>query len=128
MKNKTELGMMAKVYMDSSQTVPDQYFITVLRAKLAEPDCLTRGWLMDGFPHMKSQVEELFRLGIVPDKVTSQPALSVSPSLRTLCTLWGVRIVFVSGNFELFKLKLRPAGCSKIQGGRNKTQENFGIF
>ncbi|GIL93290.1 hypothetical protein Vretimale_15687 [Volvox reticuliferus] len=66
---KTALGLEAKEYMDASKTVPDRFFFTVLRKRLAEPNCVARGWVLDGFPHTHIQCVELEEMGIVPDKV-----------------------------------------------------------
>lgn len=52
--------------------LPPRFFFEVLTQRLAEPDCVARGWLLDGFPHTAEQCEELGRRGISPDKV-SQP-------------------------------------------------------
>ncbi len=46
-----------------------RFFFEVLAQRLAEPDCVARGWLLDGFPHTAEQCEELARRGISPDKV-----------------------------------------------------------
>ncbi|GLC37755.1 Adenylate kinase [Pleodorina starrii] len=68
-RQRSELGMQAKEYMDASKTVPDRFFFEVLRNRLAEPDCVARGWVLDGFPHTGPQCAELESLGINPDKV-----------------------------------------------------------
>jgi hypothetical protein len=58
-KAKTKLGLEAKVYMDKSKTVPDEYFFQLLAIRLQQPDCRANGWLLDGFPHTQPQAEAL---------------------------------------------------------------------
>jgi adenylate kinase family enzyme len=41
----------------------------ILTARLSTPDCLARGWLLDGFPHTKGQAARLAAAGFEPDKV-----------------------------------------------------------
>lgn len=55
--------------MDSSKTVPDRFFYEALQQRLARPDCVARGWLLDGFPHTREQCHALQAMGVVPDKV-----------------------------------------------------------
>ena len=49
-KEGTPLGTQAKGYMDRGELVPDEVIIGVVKDRLAEPDCLEKGWLLDGFP------------------------------------------------------------------------------
>ena len=55
----TELGMKAKEYMDKGELVPDELVIDLLKARLDEPDCEERGFLLDGFPRTVAQAEAL---------------------------------------------------------------------
>jgi len=57
-KNKTELGKLAKGYMDRGELVPDDVTIEMIRARLREPDCQP-GALLDGFPRTPVQAEAL---------------------------------------------------------------------
>lgn len=36
--------------------VPDEVIIGIVRDRLAEEDCQTHGWLLDGFPRTRAQV------------------------------------------------------------------------
>ena len=49
LKNQTELGKVAKGYMDRGELVPDNVTISMIRERLARPDC-QGGVLLDGFP------------------------------------------------------------------------------
>jgi adenylate kinase len=57
-KNKTELGNMAKVFIESGELVPDTITVPMILKRLAESDCKT-GWLLDGFPRNLTQAEAL---------------------------------------------------------------------
>ena len=57
-KNKTELGMLAKSYMDIGNLVPDQVTIDMLKAEVNNnPDA--NGFIFDGFPRTESQAVSL---------------------------------------------------------------------
>jgi adenylate kinase len=54
----TELGKLAKQYMDAGDLVPDQVTIAMVRDRLSEPDAAA-GFLLDGFPRNVAQAYEL---------------------------------------------------------------------
>lgn len=54
----TELGVLAKSFMDSGEYVPDSVTNDMVRGRLAEPDA-TGGFLLDGYPRTTAQVEVL---------------------------------------------------------------------
>jgi adenylate kinase len=54
----TELGRMAKEYMDAGDLVPDKVTIAMVRDRLSEPDAAA-GFLLDGFPRNVAQAYEL---------------------------------------------------------------------
>lgn len=58
LKGQTELGKLAKGYMDRGELVPDDVTISMIRERLARPDCLP-GALLDGFPRTPAQAEAL---------------------------------------------------------------------
>ena len=77
-KAETELGMKAKEFMESGGLVPDDLIIGIVKARLAEEDCKTKGWLLDGFPRTGAQAEAMIAAGIhathfvlleVPDEI-----------------------------------------------------------
>lgn len=61
LKNQTELGLLAKGYMDRGELVPDEVTVKMLHARLLQPDC-AKGAILDGFPRTKAQAEALDRL------------------------------------------------------------------
>ncbi len=58
LKNKTELGLKAKGYMEKGELVPDAITIGMVMERLSQPDC-ARGALLDGFPRTIAQAEAL---------------------------------------------------------------------
>jgi len=63
----TEVGKLAKEFMDSGKLVPDEVIIGVVRDRLAEEDCVQQGWLLDGFPRTPAQAEALAEAGVSAD-------------------------------------------------------------
>ena len=58
LKNETQLGRLAKTYMDRGELVPDAVTIDMLRARLSESD-VGEGVLFDGFPRNLQQAVAL---------------------------------------------------------------------
>ncbi len=58
MSNKTDLGMLAKGYMEKGELVPDEVTVNMLKKELE--DCLPcEGFIFDGFPRTSYQAEKL---------------------------------------------------------------------
>ncbi|GMT41618.1 MAG: adenylate kinase [bacterium] len=60
-KDKTEMGIKAKQFMDAGELVPDSVVIGIIRDKLSADDC-KNGFILDGFPRTLAQAQELSRL------------------------------------------------------------------
>jgi adenylate kinase len=54
----TDLGQLAKKYMDAGDLVPDEVTNAMVADRLNEPDC-AHGFLLDGFPRNVSQAYKL---------------------------------------------------------------------
>ncbi|EJX08071.1 adenylate kinase, partial [gut metagenome] len=48
-KEGTQMGLEAKVYLDSGSLVPDAVIIGIIKERLAQPDC-QNGFILDGVP------------------------------------------------------------------------------
>lgn len=60
-KNNTQLGNLAKSYMDKGHLVPDEVTIDMLKAEVEKnPDA--RGFIFDGFPRTEAQAKALSTL------------------------------------------------------------------
>lgn len=58
MKNQTELGILAKSYIDRGELVPDSVTVALVKERLSQKDCLN-GFMLDGFPRTVYQAEQL---------------------------------------------------------------------
>jgi len=56
----SELGKMAKSYMDKGQLVPDEITVKMLLGRISAPDC-AKGFILDGFPRTLEQAKALDR-------------------------------------------------------------------
>lgn len=58
-KNQTEIGLLAKSYIDKGQLVPDDVTCRIVEERLSRADCREKGYLLDGFPRTIAQAEAL---------------------------------------------------------------------
>lgn len=58
LREGTELGMLAKSYMDRGELVPNEVVIGMILERIARPDCAP-GVIFDGFPRTREQAEAL---------------------------------------------------------------------
>ena len=69
---KTELGLLAKSYMEKGALVPDEITIRMILERIAKPDC-EGGYILDGFPRTLEQAgaldESLEKMSSAIDKV-----------------------------------------------------------
>jgi adenylate kinase len=95
-KNETELGKLAKSYMDRGELVPDDVTIAMVRERLARPDC-EGGAILDGFPRTTAQAEALEamlagmngRVDVVPYILADEAVLVERISGRWTCRASG---------------------------------------
>ena len=92
-KNGTQLGMEAKVYIDQGKLVPDSITIAMLSDRIKKDDCRS-GFLLDGFPRNISQAEALAEIledmnttisGVILTEV-SHETIKDRVSARRVCT------------------------------------------
>ena len=55
----TDLGLRAKALMDAGDLVPDDVMIGIVSERLAKPDVVEHGFLLDGFPRTPAQAAAL---------------------------------------------------------------------
>ena len=96
LKNETELGRQAKVYMDRGELVPDDVTIAMVMERLSRPDC-AGGAILDGFPRTMAQAEALdhavaelgHEISVVPYFAVPEEELVERVSGRRLCRVCG---------------------------------------
>ena len=57
-RNETDLGKLAKGYIDNGQLVPDDVTIKIVKQRLEQNDC-GKGFILDGFPRTVTQADAL---------------------------------------------------------------------
>ena len=104
----SDLGKEAKGYMDSGGLVPDRLIIDIIIARLAEQDCVQRGWLLDGFPRTRAQADALAAAGLSCDIFIF---LDVPDNLLVE-RVTGRRSDPVTG--QIYHIKYKPAPSAEI--------------
>jgi adenylate kinase len=90
LKNMTELGKLAKSYMDAGELVPDEVTVAMVKERLSRPDCAL-GAIFDGFPRTLSQAAALDELlAQMGEQVDVVPYIHVRPEvlLQRLAGRW----------------------------------------
>ncbi|CAF0804531.1 unnamed protein product [Didymodactylos carnosus] len=67
--NKTAVGNAMKPYVERQTFVPDSLLLQIIRERLSQLDCVTKGWILIGFPRTREQAESLARSGFQPTRV-----------------------------------------------------------
>lgn len=81
LKNETELGKLARTYMDKGELVPDEVTVAMVRDRLNQADC-EKGAILDGFPRTTAQAEALDALlSEFLAKIAIVPFIEVSQKL-----------------------------------------------
>jgi adenylate kinase len=96
LKNQTELGKLAKTFMDKGELVPDDVTIKMIKDRLTRPDC-EAGAILDGFPRTPAQAEALEKMltefhgqvDLVPYITGSEEVLVERTSGRWTCRAHG---------------------------------------
>ena len=60
-KNQTDLGILAKSFIDKGELVPDDVTIAMIKNRLSHPDC-EAGAILDGFPRTPAQADALEKM------------------------------------------------------------------
>jgi Adenylate kinase len=84
-KCSTPVGRRAKKHLDASVLVPDDVFNEIVWARLQAADAREVGFVLDGYPHTRPQVEFLNGKGLEPDKVRACTLCSAFVRSHTLC-------------------------------------------
>lgn len=116
LKKQTELGKLAQTFMSRGELVPDDVTISMVRERLARPDC-KNGALLDGFPRTPAQAEALNQmLKEFSGTVNLVPYICVASDIliERLSGRWTCRL-----NGHVFHEKFNPpqtAGICDLDG------------
>jgi adenylate kinase len=116
LRNNTELGLLAKSFMDKGQLVPDDVTIRMVEDRLAKPDC-AKGALMDGFPRTLAQADAFEELVAPFGGVSVVPLINVDDA-ETISRITGRRVCRSCG--AVYHLEHNPpkaAGVCDLDGG-----------
>lgn len=88
--SETDLGRLARSYLDQGLLVPDDVTVGMVRERLGRPDC-ANGALLDGFPRTVAQAEAL--AGILAERgaaltVVAKVAVQPEALIRRLSGRW----------------------------------------
>jgi adenylate kinase len=96
-KDQTELGKQAKVYMDAGDLVPDELILAMAADRLHEDDAQD-GFILDGFPRTVEQAQALEKqLSDMGRRVTAALLIDV-PDEEVIRRLSGRRMCVKSGH------------------------------
>jgi adenylate kinase len=96
LKLETELGLLAKGYMERGELVPDEVTVAMVRERLARPDA-KQGAILDGFPRTIAQAGSLgallaelgYKLAAVPYIKVPEDVLLARLAGRWTCRTCG---------------------------------------
>lgn len=107
--NETELGLLAKSYIDGGNLVPDEVTNGIVKERLAQADIQEKGFLLDGYPRTIEQAhaldEALASLGMTLDAVIN---INVDPA--SLLERLSGRIIHKETGETFHKVFNPPAG------------------
>ena len=112
-KNQTEIGLLAKSYIDKGQLVPDDVTCKIVENRLQEEDC-KNGYILDGYPRSVAQADllEEINAGIDKDEKTDFRAIYFDLNQDVLISrIVNRRSCPVCG--EIYNLKYKP---TKVEG------------
>jgi adenylate kinase len=117
LKKETELGLLAKQYMESGELVPDEVTVAMVRERLSRSDA-AKGAILDGFPRTIAQAEALAELlhdmgaelDVVPYIKVPEDVLLARLAGRWTCRKCGAMY------HELFSPPQEPGVCDKCGG------------
>jgi adenylate kinase len=111
LKQQTELGQLAKKYMDEGKLVPDDVTIGMVRERMKDADT-QNGILFDGFPRTVAQSEALEKLlGEQGDKI--RQVLFINAPEDVLLDRLGERWTCRKCG-EIYNAKTRPPKVDKV--------------
>jgi len=116
LKNQTELGVLAKSYMDRGDLVPDEVTIKMVEDRLQQADC-ANGAILDGFPRNLAQASALDQITAPYGGITLAPLISLEDD-EAMRRITGRRVCRTCG--AVYHVDYNPpktAGVCDLDGG-----------
>ena len=125
LKQETELGLLARGYMERGELVPDEVTVGMVRERLARPDA-SKGAILDGFPRTIAQAEALeellaelgHKLAVVPDIEVPEDVLLARLAGRWTCRKCGAMY------HQLFSPPQEEGVCDRCGGELYQRQDD----
>ena len=114
-KAGTELGTLAKSFMDTGKLVTDEIIIGLVKERITEDDC-KNGFLLDGFPRTVPQADALKEAGVAIDAIVEIDV----PDSEIVSRMSGRRAHLASG--RTYHLIYNPP---KVEGKDDATGEDL---
>ena len=124
LKNQTDLGKLAKGFIDRGELVPDDVTIAMIKDRLAREDCKP-GALLDGFPRTPAQADALAEMLVgFAGRVNGVPYIKVAEKvlIERLTGRWTCR-----AQGHVFHAKFNPpkkAGVCDVDGSELYQRED----
>jgi len=115
---QTELGKLAKSYMDAGNLVPDEVTIAMAKDRMEQPDA-EGGFLLDGFPRNVSQAEALDEL-LKTEAIKLDAVLDLEVSEEEVVKRIAGRRICRNDSSHVFHVTYSPAkkeGVCDVCGG-----------
>jgi len=117
LKKETELGLLAKGYMERGELVPDEVTVGMVRERLSRADA-SKGAILDGFPRTIAQAEALeallaeldHQLAVVPNIQVPDDVLLARLAGRWTCRKCGAMY------HQLFSPPQEEGVCDRCSG------------
>ena len=125
LKNQTELGLLAKGYMDQGLLVPDDVTIRMVEDRLQMPDC-AKGAIMDGFPRNLAQATAFEQMVAPYGGVSVAPLIHLEDD-ETIRRITGRRTCRTCGTVYhlIFNPPLRYDVCDKDGGELYQRDDDY---
>jgi len=116
LKNRTELGLLAKSYMDRGDLVPDEVTIRMVQDRLQQSDA-ANGAILDGFPRNLIQAKAFDEMTADYGGVGLAPLINLSDE-EAIRRITGRRVCRTCG--AVYHIEFNPpkkAGVCDLEGG-----------
>lgn len=109
MANQTEMGLLAKSYIDKGELVPDEVTNGIVKERLAQSDIAEKGFLLDGYPRTLDQAHALDK-ALAELNITLDGVINIEVNPDSLLERLSGRIIHKVTGETFHKVFNPPAG------------------